>query len=147
MHVLGCHCIPGTGGDGDAGNARTYGSAKERKCPLGKRHATLSIRVCRVKFGAFYEYLDREHRHQFDRVASGHYARVLRDASTPREQSSWASAEAGRGAVVTRLALTADAVKDQTYFLAQLTQVKAGFQCCSASTLLLYHDFSAASSP
>ncbi len=102
----------------------------EREAPLrqaiGWRFLNvLLIRVCRVKFGAFYEYLDREHRHQFDRVASGHYARVLRDASIAREQSPWASAAAGRRAGVTRLALTADAVKDQTYFLAQLTQVKA----------------------
>jgi tRNA-specific 2-thiouridylase len=31
----------------------------------------------RVKFGAFYEYL-QQHSSSFDRVASGHYARVVR---------------------------------------------------------------------
>ncbi len=32
----------------------------------------------RVKFGAFYDYLDRTYGSSFDRVASGHYARVER---------------------------------------------------------------------
>ncbi len=62
----------------------------------------------RVKFGAFYEYLEAEHGAGFDRIASGHYARVIRDPSDP-------------GAAV-KLALTPDPVKDQTYFLAHLTQ-------------------------
>ena len=52
----------------------------------------------RVKFGAFYEYLEANHADEFDRVASGHYA-SLRDGV---------------------LALTPDVVKDQTYFLANL---------------------------
>ena len=52
----------------------------------------------RVKFGAFYEYLESNHVDEFDRVASGHYA-SLRDGA---------------------LALTPDVVKDQTYFLANL---------------------------
>ena len=52
----------------------------------------------RVKFGAFYEYLEANHADEFDRVASGHYA-SLRDGL---------------------LALTPDVVKDQTYFLANL---------------------------
>jgi len=76
----------------------------------------------RVKFGAFYEYLDRHHGDSFDRVASGHYARVIRGASLP---SSADGSFADDGGGTTWLALTADAVKDQTYFLAQLTQVKA----------------------
>ena len=54
----------------------------------------------RVKFGAFYEYLEANHADEFDRVASGHYA-SLRDGM---------------------LALTPDVVKDQTYFLANLKQ-------------------------
>ncbi|GLC68117.1 hypothetical protein PLESTF_000647800 [Pleodorina starrii] len=37
----------------------------------------------RVKFGAFYDYLDRTHGPAFDRVASGHYARVER---VPRQR-------------------------------------------------------------
>jgi tRNA-specific 2-thiouridylase len=64
--------------------------------------------VSRVKFGAFYEYLDSQYGPRFDRVASGHYARVLRDVQNPNGLVS--------------LALTPDLVKDQTYFLAHLTQ-------------------------
>jgi tRNA (5-methylaminomethyl-2-thiouridylate)-methyltransferase len=54
----------------------------------------------RVKFGAFLEHLESEKEagNKWDRVASGHYARMDRG----------------------RLALTPDAVKDQTYFLAHL---------------------------
>eukprot|EP00891_Asterochloris_glomerata_P002989 jgi/Astpho2/2989/Aster-x1107 len=62
----------------------------------------------RVKFGAFFEHLtSRQHGQQFDRIASGHYACLLRhpDPEQPVE-----------------LALSPDAVKDQTYFLAHLTQ-------------------------
>ena len=64
--------------------------------------------LCRVKFGAFFEYLtSRQHEQHFDRIASGHYACLLRhpDPQQPVE-----------------LALSFDAVKDQTYFLAHLTQ-------------------------
>ena len=107
--------------------AITLGAQAKRCCSSADRAAAtcsyVSYCVCRVKYGAFYEYLDREHRHKFDRVASGHYARVLRDASTTRELTSGASLDVGKGANMTRLAMTADAVKDQTYFLAQLTQV------------------------
>lgn len=60
----------------------------------------------RVKFGAFYQFLEREHSGLFDRVATGHYARLIRPC--------------GKGAV--QMGLTPDAVKDQTYFLAHLTQ-------------------------
>ncbi|EFJ52607.1 hypothetical protein VOLCADRAFT_55676, partial [Volvox carteri f. nagariensis] len=62
----------------------------------------------RVKFGAFYDYLDRTYGAAFDRVASGHYARVER---VPRRSSP----------AEVRLLLTPDAVKDQTYFLANLS--------------------------
>jgi tRNA-5-taurinomethyluridine 2-sulfurtransferase len=69
----------------------------------------------RVKFGAFLEYLEKEHAGEFDRVASGHYARVLRGHEGGAGSGNTSSpAEA-------RLALTADAVKDQTYFLAHLS--------------------------
>ncbi|GMH32703.1 hypothetical protein BSKO_00537 [Bryopsis sp. KO-2023] len=57
----------------------------------------------RVKFGAFYEFLDSS-KEPFDRVASGHYACAKRS-------------EEG-----VQLCLTPDLVKDQTYFLANLTQ-------------------------
>lgn len=53
----------------------------------------------RIKFGAFLETVGTG----FDAVASGHYARVV-------ERDGWL-----------RLATSADAVKDQTYFLSQLT--------------------------
>lgn len=63
----------------------------------------------RVKFGAFYEYLASHQDHKFDRIASGHYARIIR-GDDPDEP--------------VRLALAPDAVKDQTYFLAHLTQAQ-----------------------
>ena len=61
----------------------------------------------RVKFGAFYEYLEHQQDQKHDRIASGHYARLIRhdDLDQP-----------------VQLALAPDAVKDQTYFLAHLTQ-------------------------
>ena len=64
---------------------------------------------CRVKFGAFYEHLERHFGGQFDRIGSGHYARLVRGpGGDPGNQ--------------VRLAMTPDAVKDQTYFLAHLSQ-------------------------
>ncbi|GAX81421.1 hypothetical protein CEUSTIGMA_g8851.t1 [Chlamydomonas eustigma] len=36
----------------------------------------------RVKFGAFYQYLEHKYGDQFDRIASGHYARVLRGGTS-----------------------------------------------------------------
>eukprot|EP00897_Mesotaenium_endlicherianum_P006729 jgi/Mesen1/6084/ME000031S05354 len=58
-----------------------------------------------IKFGAFYDHLDPG---EFDRVASGHYARVDRQQHQPG------------GAL--RLLMSADEVKDQTYFLSHLSQ-------------------------
>ncbi|MBL8785902.1 MAG: tRNA 2-thiouridine(34) synthase MnmA [Deltaproteobacteria bacterium] len=55
----------------------------------------------RVKFGAFMELVGAG----FDRVATGHYARVSHADQVP-----------------SRLLAAADPVKDQTYFLARLTQ-------------------------
>lgn len=139
----------------------------------------------RVKFGAFYEYLERQHAQSFDRVASGHYARLIRPASgdasgsrqLPKGASPGCNTVASRnhgasegdkggahgttndGAVrasaqhsatggaaeatatgrwlqegacgtgvrrteTVQLALTPDAVKDQTYFLAHLSQAQ-----------------------
>lgn len=64
---------------------------------------------CRVKFGAFLEYLGTAHAGRFDRIASGHYAGARRDAASG----------------LATLHTTADAVKDQTYFLAHLSQVRS----------------------
>lgn len=57
----------------------------------------------RVKFGAFFDFIETLDE-QFDRVATGHYARVVCD-------------EHG-----CQLRMSPDPVKDQTYFLAQLSQ-------------------------
>ncbi|KAL6760010.1 tRNA-specific 2-thiouridylase, partial [Haematococcus lacustris] len=80
-----------------------------------------------VKFGAFFDYLDaqqgqptaRLHDYPFDRVASGHYARVLRSptAAAPAEPAT----PAATPCQAALLCLTPDAVKDQTYFLAHLS--------------------------
>jgi tRNA-specific 2-thiouridylase len=94
---------------------------------------------CRVKFGAFVEYLEREHGGSFDRIASGHYACITRPQQQQQQQqqessqqaetqqlqermgshtqaSSSSSSSSSSGVV---LRLTPDAVKDQTYFLAK----------------------------
>jgi tRNA-5-taurinomethyluridine 2-sulfurtransferase len=98
----------------------------------------------RVKFGAFFEYL-QTHPAQFDRVATGHYARVHSQPRLYAKSSSEASAEtsAPEQALWThhsdsssdtidaeiqhqpgkvQLMLTPDSWKDQTYFLANLSQ-------------------------
>ncbi|KAK9865124.1 hypothetical protein WJX84_006521 [Apatococcus fuscideae] len=70
----------------------------------------------RVKFGAFLEHLqhlEETDGRSYDRVASGHYARLVRDENPANP---------------VRLALTPDAIKDQTYFLARLSQHQ--LQCC-----------------
>ncbi|WIA12264.1 hypothetical protein OEZ85_012328 [Tetradesmus obliquus] len=125
----------------------------------------------RVKFGAFVEYLEREHGGSFDRIASGHYACIQRPQQLQQQQHSLApdgvpsdhqadtqqlqqqqqqhslapdgvpsdhqadtqqlqgrlgshaqassSSSSSSSGVVLRL--TPDAVKDQTYFLANLS--------------------------
>ena len=69
----------------------------------------ISLCPCRVKFGAFYEHLASNFSQAFDRIGSGHYARLVRDP-------------AGEHGSQVRLAMTPDTVKDQTYFLAHLSQ-------------------------
>lgn len=59
----------------------------------------------RVKFGAFYEYLEKQSEH-FDKIATGHYA-----DTEEREGKIW-------------LKVTPDPIKDQTYFLSQLSQAQ-----------------------
>ena len=66
-----------------------------------------------MKFGAFYEHLEVHFGGRFDRIGSGHYARLVRESAEPES--------AGRASQV-RLAMTPDTVKDQTYFLAHLSQ-------------------------
>ena len=66
----------------------------------------------RVKFGAFREYLHETYPGVFDRIASGHYAAMDRadneaDAEKP-----------------VKLVMSGDAHKDQTYFLAHLSQTQ-----------------------
>jgi tRNA-specific 2-thiouridylase len=94
----------------------------------------------RVKFGAFYEYLmARNDNVPFDKIASGHYAQVEKiDAgsgfATPFLGLSLDSDAKGK-VQVTNLNLrthdsqyllkqSPDALKDQTYFLSQLTQAQ-----------------------
>lgn len=57
----------------------------------------------RVKFGAFYEYLEKEGE-VYDKIATGHYAQVETIDT------------------LTFLKMSPDPIKDQTYFLSQLTQ-------------------------
>lgn len=55
-----------------------------------------------IKFGQFYDKIDSS----FDKVASGHYAKILYDDNSKKYQ----------------LKQSPDVIKDQTYFLAYLTQ-------------------------
>ncbi len=86
----------------------------------------------RVKFGAFIDHLthlETSGGQRFDRVASGHYARVVRGVEGSEGASGGGGAHAPHAAGLAaaaasteaRLCLTPDAVKDQTYFLAQLS--------------------------
>lgn len=59
----------------------------------------------RVKFGAFYEYLEKEGK-QYDKIATGHYAQTEEVVG------------------VTHLKTSPDLIKDQTYFLSQLSQAQ-----------------------
>jgi hypothetical protein len=60
--------------------------------------------ACRVKFGAFLEYLGKEHAGRFDRIASGHYARLIRG-----QDAAAAVAAAPEGAVAALAGLKAAA--------------------------------------
>lgn len=83
----------------------------------------------RVKFGAFFEYLNN-HDEDFDRVASGHYARVEHVQNetgrmiTEQRDSANLHPVQNEGSPQTQvsLCLTPDTIKDQTYFLANLSQ-------------------------
>ncbi len=58
----------------------------------------------RIKFGAFYDFLETQYPGRFEKIATGHYA--------------WTEERDGR----TELCLSPDPIKDQTYFLSQLSQ-------------------------
>jgi tRNA-specific 2-thiouridylase len=76
----------------------------------------------RIKLGAFVERLDQEADRLgwFDLVATGHHARVrLEEEDRPGQGS----------ALVAHLLRGVDPVKDQTYFLSQLTQAQLQ-RCC-----------------
>jgi tRNA U34 2-thiouridine synthase MnmA/TrmU len=82
--------------------------------------------MCRVKFGAFYDYIEQVHRDAFDRIASGHYARVLRSSPESPVAESIGDKDSpslgdSQAHDLVRLALTDDPIKDQTYFLAHLS--------------------------
>lgn len=94
-----------------AGRAALPGRGR-RPCERARARVPIAgleaARPHRVKFGAFYDHLAAAHPGAFDRVASGHYARLLRPG----------------GGAAAQLALTRDAVKDQTYFLAGLSRAQ-----------------------
>lgn len=71
----------------------------------------------RVKFGAFLEILEEDYSGRFDRIASGHYARLERQQVVVLGNNN-----ENAGDNIAHLALTPDAIKDQTYFLAHLNQ-------------------------
>lgn len=72
----------------------------------------------RIKFGAFHDFLETAHKGEFDRIASGHYARLER----PEYRDMLSNKGSNEGVVA--LTTTPDVVKDQTYFLAQLSQAQ-----------------------
>ena len=78
----------------------------------------------RIKFGAFLEHVAAAHAGAFDRVASGHYARVTRFDRSDNGAELDADAAPPPAPL---LRLSEDAAKDQTYFLAGLspTQLRA----------------------
>ncbi|EEH54108.1 uncharacterized protein MICPUCDRAFT_44717 [Micromonas pusilla CCMP1545] len=73
----------------------------------------------RVKFGAFREWLAETHPGRFARVASGHYAALER----PGGPFGGAGDDADADGKV-KLVMSGDAHKDQTYFLAALSQAQ-----------------------
>lgn len=77
----------------------------------------------RVKFGAFYEYLmTRPDDASFDKIASGHYAQTEEVArhSELVSESRRSRNEFGMTRII--LKRSPDPVKDQTYFLSQMTR-------------------------
>ena len=77
----------------------------------------------RVKFGAFQAYLDATYPGEFSRIASGHYARSERDPGE-RVRGGGVGGGGGGGGGGAALFMSADREKDQTYFLAGLSQAQ-----------------------
>jgi tRNA (5-methylaminomethyl-2-thiouridylate)-methyltransferase len=73
----------------------------------------------RIKFGAFLEHVAAAYPGAFDRVASGHYARITRMGSS--SSSSGSGSGSSGVAPAPLLQLSEDGAKDQTYFLAGLS--------------------------
>jgi tRNA (5-methylaminomethyl-2-thiouridylate)-methyltransferase len=74
----------------------------------------------RVKFGAFYDAVG----HGFDRIATGHYAQTEEVRCHPEFISGSPGCRNKFGTTVTMLKRSPDPVKDQTYFLSQLSQAQ-----------------------
>ena len=71
----------------------------------------------RIKFGAFYDFIADK---SFDKIATGHYAQVVEDH--PELDSGSRSRIKSGTAKQVLLRMSPDTIKDQTYFLSQLTQ-------------------------
>ena len=85
--------------------SKTIAEIKAGRTPNPDMHCNSQI-----KFGAFIEFLERQ-KISFDRIASGHYARIDRIGESNED-----------AAEEVYLQMSADPVKDQTYFLAQLNR-------------------------
>jgi len=73
----------------------------------------------RIKFGCFYEAIEKRN---FDFVATGHYAQVVRDTGRENGKKAMVHADTSREKPPVRLYRAPDPVKDQSYFLCALSQ-------------------------
>jgi len=72
----------------------------------------------RVKFGKFYDHIDKS----FEKVATGHYAQVCENSEFQGPNSKQISKPKTQSPKTYLLKKAPDPVKDQTYFLAHLSQ-------------------------